>query len=79
MSSHQKVTAPNGTNGLEVGTGESAGSAPLIVVSNRLPFVLTRDKIGKLRRSHRYVAFHLSIQIQSLKNGGVKFDYWPFS
>ena len=28
--------------------------APLIVVSNRLPFVLKRDSAGKLRRSHRY-------------------------
>ena len=36
----------------------SPASAPLIVVSNRLPFVLKRDgNDGKLRRFHRYRLF----------------------
>ena len=33
--------------------GISDTSGPLIVVSNRLPFVLTRDAAGCLHRSHR--------------------------
>ena len=67
MSSHQKVTALNGKNEFDVKTEDEAESAPLIVVSNRLPFVLTRDKVGKLRRSHRYVHFLFRFEKSSLK------------
>lgn len=53
--SHQKVVAPNGQSIRLDGKLEETGSAaPLIVVSNRLPFVLKRDSSGILRRSHRY-------------------------
>ncbi|XP_057372869.1 uncharacterized protein LOC130693669 [Daphnia carinata] len=50
MSSQQKVI-PNGSIGIEGEPGEPL-SAPLIVVSNRLPFVLKRNAHGKLQRSH---------------------------
>ena len=80
MSSHQQVTALNGNEGFDVQTGDEAdpASAPLIVVSNRLPFVLTRDKTGKLRRSHRYVLFICFIRMQ-LKNGRVTDTVITFS
>lgn len=55
--------------------GLGSGPAPLIVVSNRLPFVLKRDlSNGMLRRSHRYSYYYFRFHFHTSSVARMKWE-----